>query len=100
MRNHRKPKLRARVLRPAPEYDTAPFVLTEDDKQKIGENIFNTALKMYSDEDLSGKITGMILDSVPPAELFALMKNEESLKYKITEAKAFLDDYAKTHPDH
>ena len=76
-----------------------PDHFSEDEKQIIGENIFNTAMKGYSNEDLSGRLTGMILDSVPPAELRALVKNDESLKVKIAEAKAFLDDYAKTHPD-
>lgn len=84
---------------PVPVPVPVPEHLSEEEKQNIGEGIFNAAMKDYSNEDLSGRLTGMILDSVPPAELRALVKNEESLKGKIAEAKAFLDDYAKAHPD-
>ena len=73
--------------------------LSEEEKQNIGERIFNVAMTSYGNEDLSGRLTGMILDSVQVSELHALMGNEESLKTKIGEAKAFLDDYAKEHPD-
>ena len=73
--------------------------LSDEEKQNIGERIFNVAMAAYGNEDLSGRLTGMILDSVQVNELHALMANEESLKTKIGEAKAFLDDYAKSHPD-
>ena len=53
----------------------------------------------YGNEDLSGRLTSMILDSVQVSELHALMANEENLKAKIGEAKASLDDYAKEHPE-
>ena len=73
--------------------------LTEEEKQNIGERIFNVAMTAYGNEDLSGRLTGMILDSVQVPELYALMANEESLKTMICEAKAFLDDYVKELPE-
>ena len=84
---------------PVPVPVPVPEKLSDEEKQNIGERIFNVAMASYNNEDLSGRLTGMILDSVQVPELHALMGDENSLKGKIAEAKAFLDDYAKSHPD-
>lgn len=65
--------------------------MEEEEKGAIGEFLFKIAFEQFNDEGVSGKVTGMILDSLRPSELRALKSNEEMAKAKIAEAKNFLD---------
>lgn len=65
--------------------------MEEEEKGVIGEFLFKIAFDLFNDEGVSGKVTGMILDSLRPSELRALKSNEEMAKAKIAEAKNFLD---------
>lgn len=65
--------------------------ISEEEKAAIGEALFKIAFEQFNEEAVSGKVTGMILDSLRPAELRALKDNVDMAKAKITEAKNFLD---------
>ena len=65
--------------------------ITEEERTAIGEFLFKIGYEQFKDETVSGKVTGMILDSLSPAELRVLSKNANQAKNKIIEAKNFLD---------
>jgi len=67
------------------------------DPQSIGENLFpliSTALKPLKQEDLTGKITGMLLESMDPPDLMHLLESQDALNKKITEALEVLEAHA------
>jgi len=65
----------------------------EDQKALLGERIYPIILK--SQPGLAGKITGMILDSLPVEEILNLVDNVEALNGKISEALNVLDEHNK-----
>jgi len=65
----------------------------EEQKSVLGERIYPIILK--SQPALAGKITGMILDSLPVEEILNLVDNVEGLNEKILEALNVLDEHQK-----
>lgn len=59
----------------------------QEQKQMLGERLFPLIQHMYP--DLSGKITGMLLE-IDNAELLHMLESRESLKAKVEEAVAVL----------
>jgi len=76
-----------------------PAALTpEDRKYMIGEALYpqiENSLKTSNRESLTGKITGMLLDSLDQVELMQLLESAESLQKKIEEALDVLDAHNK-----
>jgi len=74
----------------------APHLAEADvnEKQQIGETIYTQIMKMFaSEEGLWGKLTGMLLESIPIQELRELLKNPNLLQEKITQAKDYYDKH-------
>jgi len=68
-------------------------------KMMLGENLYpriSVALQALKQEALSGKITGMLLDSMSPEELYSLIESPEALNRKIAEALEVLEQYNKS----
>jgi len=66
----------------------------DNEKQQIGETIYTHIMKMFAQEEsLWGKLTGMLLESIPIAELRELLKNTALLEEKITQAKEYYDHH-------
>jgi hypothetical protein len=65
----------------------------QDQKQVLGEQIYNHVLAIHSDETLAGKITGMLLESTTLADLSQLVASESFLDNKIQEAFKVLEDH-------
>jgi len=66
----------------------------EERKQILGENLYpliSSSLRNMSQENLAGKITGMILDSMGEAELIGLLESGDALNAKISEALDVLE---------
>jgi len=63
------------------------------DKQQIGEQIYTRIMQMYEDNSLWGKLTGMLLESIPLPELQTLLANPAALNEKITQAKDYYDKH-------
>lgn len=59
----------------------------EDQKQMLGERLFPLIQRMYP--DLTGKITGMLLE-IDNSDLLHMLEHHESLKNKVEEAVAVL----------
>jgi len=85
---------------PAPQMqEMAPSNSGETDHSKktmLGETLYpliNLILKALNQEDLTGKVTGMFLDSMTPEELFDLIHSPEALNKKIAEALDVLEHY-------
>jgi len=69
--------------------DNAPLVMTEDRRQQIGEALYpsiQTILTPLNQADQTGKITGMILESMDQPELMQLLESQEALSKKVNEA--------------
>jgi polyadenylate-binding protein len=66
----------------------------EDRKQILGENLYpliSSSLRNMNQENLAGKITGMILDSMAEGELIGLLESGDALNSKISEALDVLE---------
>jgi len=66
----------------------------EDRKQILGENLYpliSSSLRNMNQENLAGKITGMILDSMVEGELIGLLESGDALNSKISEALDVLE---------
>jgi len=68
-------------------------VAPEAEKQQIGEQIYTRIMKMFDDQSLWGKLTGMLLESIPLGELQNLLRNEAALNEKIKQAKEYYDTH-------
>jgi len=80
---------------PAPEI--AAGATPEDRKQMIGESLFpliQAHLRGKQQDELSGKITGMILESLDLNDLVGLLESSEALTKKVNEAVKVLEDHA------
>jgi len=69
--------------------DNSPMVMTEDRRQQIGEALYpsiHTILNPLSQAEQTGKITGMILESMDQPELMQLLESQEALSKKVNEA--------------
>jgi len=64
----------------------------DEQKQLFGEQLY--VLVSKSQPQISGKITGMILESCHLDELFALLENHQALEDKIGEALAVLREHS------
>jgi len=67
-----------------------------DSKWMYGEALYpliDVVLRALHKEDLTGKITGMLLDSMDNAELHQLLESPELLNEKISEARNVLETY-------
>jgi len=83
------------TLAPTPNLNSIPRIhaLPDDEqKQLFGEQLY--VLVSKSQPQLTGKITGMILESCHIDELFALLENHQALDEKIAEAIAVLRENA------
>jgi len=61
----------------------------EDSRRQLGEQLYpliDDYLAKTSQQDLSGKITGMFLESIEQAELLQLLESSDALSKKIQEA--------------
>jgi len=76
----------ARQPEPAPQVEAL-------DKQQIGEKIYTRIMGMFSDQALWGKLTGMLLESIPLPELQGLLNNTAALDEKINQAKEYYDKH-------
>jgi len=56
----------------------------------IGEYLYPRVEKLVAKDELTGKITGMILE-MDNAELLEIMENMDSLKMKVEEAQDVLE---------
>jgi len=68
-------------------------------KYMLGENLYpriSVALQALKQEALAGKITGMLLDSMTPEELYGLIESPDALNRKISEALEVLENYNKS----
>jgi len=66
------------------------------DQQTIGENLYPliaTALEPLKQEGLTGKITGMLLESMEVSELIHLLDSQDALNKKIVEALEVLEQH-------
>jgi len=73
----------------------------EDRKQMVGETLYQMiapALKGLNQEPLTGKITGMLLESLELSELAELVEQPDALNKKINEALHVLEEHDKTPP--
>lgn len=78
---------------PVPQAQAAP-VAPENEKQKIGEFIYARIMPMYPGENvLWGKLTGMLLESIPIDQLRGLIADEAGLTEKIKQAKDYYDGH-------
>jgi len=73
-----------------PEGAAAPEVA---EKQQIGEQIYTRIMQMFDDQNLWGKLTGMLLESIPLNELQTLLSNPAGLTEKINQAKEYYDKH-------
>lgn len=66
----------------------------EDLKQKLGEKIYERVMNMFdNDEPRWGKLTGMLIESIEPAELQRIVDDEQKLDDKIREANKFYEEH-------
>jgi len=68
-------------------------------KEMLGERLYpliSIILKALGPEELTGKVTGMFLDSMAPEELLGLLADPEGLNKKIAEALEVLENYKKS----
>jgi hypothetical protein len=76
---------------PAPQNleQAAVPVPVEDRRQQIGEQLY-PQIEIYlantNQQELSGKITGMFLESIEQPELLQLLESSEALAKKVQEA--------------
>jgi len=74
-----------------------PMVMTEDRKQQIGEALYpmiQTVLRAANQEEQTGKITGMVLESMDQPELMQLLESPEAVTKKVNEALQVLASHA------
>jgi len=78
--------------------EAPPVVPTESERrQAIGEQIYpliEQTLRVTNQEDLTGKITGMFLESIEQPELMLLLDSQEALNKKVSEALEVLKAHA------
>lgn len=79
----------------APVAQPQPAAVTpENEKQRIGETIYARIMPMFpGDTNLWGKLTGMLLESIPLDELSKLVIDDNGLKEKIEQAKEYYDKH-------
>jgi len=66
----------------------------EAEKQRIGETIYSRMMPMFpGDQNLWGKLTGMLLESIDLAVLRSLISDEAALTEKINQAKDYYDKH-------
>jgi len=79
---------------PVPARQPEPAAANEvAEKQQIGEQIYTRIMQMFEDQNLWGKLTGMLLESIPLPELQALLSNPTGLTEKINQAKEYYDKH-------
>jgi len=75
-----------------------PMTSAEDRKQMVGETLYQMIaplLKALNQEPLTGKITGMLLESLELSELAELVEQPDALSKKINEALHVLEEHDK-----
>jgi len=85
------PNVRNQQLPVSVPTETVPVqsVAPEDRKQQIGEQIYpliGQILRQSNQDDLTGKVTGMFLESIDQVELMQMLDSPESLAKKVQEA--------------
>jgi len=82
---------------PQPVNPELGVISAEDRKHMIGEQLFPMIAGLLRDrkqEDLTGKITGMILESMDSTELVQLLESQEALMEKVEEGVYVLQKHA------
>jgi len=81
-------------VQPAMQQQPIPQAVPEPDKQQVGEQIYTRIMSMFADDqNLWGKLTGMLLESIPLPDLQGLIRNEVALNEKIRQAKEYYDTH-------
>jgi len=91
--NVRNQQVRMPVPMPTPLVPPIP----EDQRNMLGETLFpliEVVLKATERDSLSGKITGMLLESMDASELLTLIQSSEALNKKIVEALEVLQAHS------
>lgn len=82
----------------APVGEAGMPVPTPDRKQLIGENLYPRIMQVLQknaqDESVTGKVTGMFLESLDQEELLMLIEAPEALSKKVAEALEILQKHA------
>jgi hypothetical protein len=76
---------------------TMSAVSNEERKHMLGEQLFpliSLLLKSKNQDDLTGKITGMILESMDYPELIQLLESQDALAMKVDEGLQVLEKHA------
>jgi len=64
---------------------------TQDQRQALGERLYRAIGKFQPEQQVCGKITGMLTySSIPVEDLYALLLDETKLRSQINEALALL----------
>eukprot|EP01114_Cavostelium_apophysatum_P004040 TRINITY_DN1417_c0_g1_i1.p1 TRINITY_DN1417_c0_g1~~TRINITY_DN1417_c0_g1_i1.p1 ORF type:complete len:601 (-),score=181.12 TRINITY_DN1417_c0_g1_i1:78-1880(-) len=74
--------------------EAPPMVMTEERRQQIGEALYpmiQSVLVPQAQQDQTGKITGMILESMDQPELMQLLESGDLLAKKVSEALEVLN---------
>jgi len=72
----------------------APAANPEAEKQSLGEAIYARIMPMFpNDQQLWGKLTGMLLESISLPELQSLVNDQAGLTEKINQAKEYYDQH-------
>jgi len=77
--------------------EAPPMIMTEDRRQQIGEALYpliQNFLTQHSQPEQTGKITGMILESMDQPELMQLLESPDALNKKVGEALEVLATHA------
>jgi len=91
------PNVRNQQVPVQPTAEAPPMVMTEDRRQQIGEALYpmiQGVLTPLGQQDHTGKITGMILESMDQPELMQLLESPEALNKKVGEALEVLATHA------
>jgi len=84
---------------PSTNQPTNPPVI---DSQVLGETLYpliGASLEPLKQEGLTGKITGMLLESMEPTDLIQMMGSQDLLNKKITEALEVLEAHNSDRPE-
>jgi len=72
--------------------------MDDDTKKHLGETLYPLVLKRYSDADTAGKLTGMLMEAMPFADLEALLGQSEALTKVLSTAHAALQASSQETP--
>jgi len=93
MQMQQQAQIQQQQAQPAPA-QPAPAASEGAEKQRIGEAIYTRIMPMFpGDQNLWGKLTGMLLESIELPVLQTLINDEAALTEKINQAKEYYDQH-------